>query len=83
MKCPYCKSENTGIIDSRLSDDGVKFEHFALFMGIAMSITAFPVLARILTERKLLQTELGSVAIARRTEGKQARNAAQAFRETG
>jgi Kef-type K+ transport system membrane component KefB len=48
----------------RLSDDSVKFEHFALFMGIAMSITAFPVLARILTERKLLQTELGSVAIA-------------------
>ena len=22
MKCPYCKSENTGVIDSRLSDDG-------------------------------------------------------------
>src|SRR6185369_17274170 len=48
----------------RLSDSSVKFDHFALFMGIAMSITAFPVLARILTERKLLQTELGSVAIA-------------------
>jgi Kef-type K+ transport system membrane component KefB len=48
----------------RLSDDSVKFEHFALFMGIAMSITAFPVLARILTERRLLKTELGSVAIA-------------------
>ena len=47
-----------------LSDDSVTFEHFALFLGTAMSITAFPVLARILTERKLLNTQLGAVAIA-------------------
>jgi Kef-type K+ transport system membrane component KefB len=38
--------------------------HFALFIGTAMSVTAFPVLARILTERNLLGTRLGSVAIA-------------------
>src|SRR5881394_507718 len=38
----------------RLSDNGVAFTHFALFLGTAMSITAFPVLARILTERNLL-----------------------------
>ncbi|MBC8068816.1 MAG: cation:proton antiporter [Deltaproteobacteria bacterium] len=37
---------------------------FALFMGVAMSITAFPVLARILTERQLLRTPLGAIAIA-------------------
>jgi Kef-type K+ transport system membrane component KefB len=48
----------------RLSDDSVTFTNFALFMGIAMSITAFPVLARILTERKLLRTPLGAMAIA-------------------
>jgi Kef-type K+ transport system membrane component KefB len=48
----------------RLSDDRVKFTHFALFLGTAMSITAFPVLARILTERKLLHTQMGAVAIA-------------------
>jgi Kef-type K+ transport system membrane component KefB len=42
----------------------VTFEHFALFLGTAMSITAFPVLARILTERKLLNTPLGVIAIA-------------------
>jgi len=48
----------------RLSDDSVTFTHFALFLGTAMSITAFPVLARILTERKLLNTHLGTVAIA-------------------
>jgi len=39
------------------------FVAFALFMGISMSITAFPVLARILDERKLTGTYLGSVAI--------------------
>src|SRR5713226_6402472 len=33
----------------RLSDPGVSFAGFALFMGAAMSVTAFPVLARILT----------------------------------
>jgi Kef-type K+ transport system membrane component KefB len=48
----------------RLSDGSVRFTEFALFMGAAMSVTAFPVLARILTERKLLLTEVGTVAIA-------------------
>ncbi|MGW4891938.1 cation:proton antiporter [Kitasatospora sp. NPDC004240] len=37
---------------------------FVLFMGIAMSITAFPVLARILTERGLDRTTLGVLALA-------------------
>jgi len=48
----------------RLSDDRVHFTEFALFMGAAMSITAFPVLARILRERQLHKTELGSVTLA-------------------
>ncbi|GAB4147420.1 MAG: hypothetical protein Fur0021_06260 [Candidatus Promineifilaceae bacterium] len=48
----------------RLSDDSVSFTNYALFVGIAMSITAFPVLARILTERNLLRTQIGSVTIA-------------------
>jgi len=48
----------------RLSDDGVSFTSFALFMGSAMSITAFPVLARILAERNMLASRLGTVAIA-------------------
>jgi len=47
----------------RLSDDSVTFTGFALFMGAAMSITAFPVLARILAERHLLRTRLGTMAI--------------------
>lgn len=36
----------------------------ALFMGAAMSVTAFPVLARILTERNLHRTKVGAIAIA-------------------
>ncbi len=42
---------------------GVKFLPFSLFMGIAMSITAFPVLARIIKERNLSGTPLGTLAI--------------------
>jgi Kef-type K+ transport system membrane component KefB len=47
-----------------LAKPGATFTAFALFMGISMSITAFPVLARILQERGLSQTPLGSTAIA-------------------
>ncbi|MGA2555941.1 MAG: cation:proton antiporter [Verrucomicrobiota bacterium] len=39
------------------------FPAFALFVGISMSITAFPVLARILEERGLAKTPLGSIAL--------------------
>ena len=42
----------------------VNFTAFALFMSVAMSITAFPVLARILEDRGLTRTSLGSTAIA-------------------
>lgn len=41
-----------------LVDLGSNFGAFALFVGVALSITAFPVLARILTERKILNTEV-------------------------
>jgi Kef-type K+ transport system membrane component KefB len=37
---------------------------FALFLGAAMSITAFPVLARILTERRMHRTPIGVLALA-------------------
>jgi Kef-type K+ transport system membrane component KefB/nucleotide-binding universal stress UspA family protein len=42
---------------------GVEFLSFGLFLGIAMSITAFPVLARIVQERGLQKTRLGTVVI--------------------
>ena len=41
----------------------VTFMPFALFMGIAMSITAFPVLARLLKERNMTKTAQGNMAI--------------------
>ena len=44
--------------------DGVPFHSFALFCGIATSITAFPVLARILEDHRLTQTPLGVTALA-------------------
>jgi Kef-type K+ transport system membrane component KefB len=47
-----------------LAPAGVPFTSFALFMGVAMSITAFPVLARILTDRKMDKTDLGVVALS-------------------
>jgi Kef-type K+ transport system membrane component KefB len=43
---------------------GSSFIAFALFMGIAMSITAFPVLARILSDRGMTRTPLGATSIA-------------------
>jgi Kef-type K+ transport system membrane component KefB len=47
----------------RLSNVDVPFTSFALFLGLAMSITAFPVLARILTDRRMQRTPLGIVAL--------------------
>jgi Kef-type K+ transport system membrane component KefB len=48
---------------SAYAPPGVPFNAFALFCGVAMSITAFPVLARILDERRLTHTPLGATAL--------------------
>ena len=48
----------------RIADESLPFTGFVLFMGAAMSVTAFPVLARILGERNLLGTKLGTLTIA-------------------
>jgi Kef-type K+ transport system membrane component KefB len=47
---------------SSLANPGVSFTSFGLFMGISMSITAFPVLVRILKDRKMFHTSLGTMA---------------------
>ena len=47
----------------RFAPVGVEFLSFSLFMGIAMSITAFPVLARIVQERGIHKTRLGTIVI--------------------
>jgi Kef-type K+ transport system membrane component KefB len=48
----------------RLSSSDVPFTIFALFMGVSMSVTAFPVLARILTDRGIHKSKLGVIAIS-------------------
>ncbi|GGB80879.1 cation:proton antiporter [Dyadobacter sediminis] len=47
----------------QFAPDGISFLSFALFIGIALSITAFPVLARIVQERGLSKTKLGTMVI--------------------
>ena len=46
-----------------LATPGTKFWPFALFMASAMSITAFPVMARILKERDMTQTSIGRLSL--------------------
>ena len=47
----------------RFAPQGVEFLSFSLFLGIAMSITAFPVLARIVQERGIHKTKIGTIVI--------------------
>ncbi|MEO8659000.1 MAG: cation:proton antiporter [Bryobacteraceae bacterium] len=62
---PFCLGSILALfLYPRLSDDSVSFLGFMLFMGAAMSITAFPVLARILGERNMLKSRLGTLSIA-------------------
>ena len=46
-----------------LSTSDVPFTIFALFLGLSLSVTAFPVLARILTDRGMQRTETGRIAL--------------------
>ncbi len=46
-----------------LSSSDVTFTAFALFLGVSMSVTAFPVLARILTDRGIQRSRLGVIAL--------------------
>jgi len=51
------------------ADKTTPFLSFALFIGISMSITAFPVLARIIQERGLTKTHLGTISLASAANG--------------
>src|SRR2546428_12177465 len=48
----------------RLAPPGVDFTNFALLIGAGMTITAFPMLAKLLLERNILGTPLGTAAVA-------------------
>ncbi|WP_034090836.1 cation:proton antiporter [Streptacidiphilus albus] len=51
------------VMYGRFADPRIGFPAFALFIALSMSITAFPVLARILTDRKMDRTPIGSLAL--------------------
>jgi Kef-type K+ transport system membrane component KefB len=51
------------VVAPALAPANVPFMHFVLFMGVAMAITAFPVLARILADTGLTRTDLGRLAL--------------------
>lgn len=63
---PFVSGIGVAIILRKTVDgaDKVGFGQFLVFMGVALSITAFPVLARILAELKLLTTRVGETAMA-------------------
>ena len=54
----------SSIIFSQFAPEGVSFLSFASFMGVALSITAFPVLARIMKERNITKTPIGNMVIS-------------------
>src|SRR5271167_2137041 len=47
----------------KLSTSDVPFTCFSLFLGVSMSVTAFPVLERILTDRGIHKTRMGAIAL--------------------
>ena len=51
------------VLHPTLAPDGVAFWPFALFVGVALSITAFPVLARILKDRNMTRTRVGQLSL--------------------
>lgn len=55
---------SVGIYKDMIDHSKVSFGHFILFTGVAIAITAFPVLARILTEQKLTGTKVGTIVLA-------------------
>jgi len=62
--CPFLLGASLALVlYPKFSSRDVPFTAFALFLGVSMSVTAFPVLARILTDRKLHRTKMGTLAM--------------------
>ncbi|XP_078160917.1 cation/H(+) antiporter 19-like [Carex rostrata] len=64
IQLPFILSIGTSVIYRSTIIKGARQGPLDMFMGVALSITAFPVLARILAELKLLTTELGQLAMS-------------------
>lgn len=65
----FCGMLTAYCVYQTYADRGTPFLSFALFIGIAMSITAFPVLARIIQEKGLTKTHLGTISLASAANG--------------
>ncbi|XP_042505659.1 cation/H(+) antiporter 18-like [Macadamia integrifolia] len=61
---PFALGVGSSLVFRQSIAKGVNGPPFLVFMGVALSITAFPVLARILTELKLLTTDVGRLAMS-------------------
>ncbi|KAL1532754.1 Cation/H(+) antiporter 18 [Salvia divinorum] len=61
---PFALGIGTSFVFRATISTGVSQAPFLVFMGVALSITAFPVLARILAELKLLTTDVGRMAMS-------------------
>ncbi|URD82890.1 Sodium/hydrogen exchanger family [Musa troglodytarum] len=64
ISLPFIMGIGTSVVLRHTVSKGVHAGPFLVFMGVALSITAFPVLARILAELKLLTTDLGRMAMS-------------------
>ncbi|CAH2080216.1 unnamed protein product [Thlaspi arvense] len=64
ISLPFALGIGTSFVLRATISKGVDSVAFLIFMGVALSITAFPVLARILAELKLLTTEIGRLAMS-------------------
>lgn len=64
ISLPFVLGIGTSVALRKFVAQGVHGAPFLVFMGVALSITAFPVLARILAELKLLTTDLGRMAMS-------------------
>lgn len=65
----FCGMLTAYCVYDTYADRSTPFLSFALFIGIAMSITAFPVLARIIQEKGMTKTHLGTIALASAANG--------------
>jgi Kef-type K+ transport system membrane component KefB len=64
MALPFCIGTATSFIFRHQVSKNVHQASFLLFLGVALSVTAFPVLARILAEIKLLNSDLGRISMS-------------------
>ncbi|CAD5183134.1 unnamed protein product [Musa acuminata subsp. malaccensis] len=64
ISLPFVLGVGTSVVLRSTIVKGTRQGPFLVFMGVALSITAFPVLARILAELKLLTTDLGRMAMS-------------------